>query len=220
MSSNQYLIDNGTIRVVGNEQDFVVFDFGEWKSEKIAYYKSLLANKKDLEYARAYLEQMFFQIDTSLIDGALINAAIQLLVKCFSSSSEKGRYSLNAKKVFRVYAKEIGEEDLSQQFFQLKDARNKVLAHDERDYCNNIVGLVVNKATGIAEDVAEVTVRTGYLYSQNQKTLTRMVNVALGYVNTRIGSIKSSVIEEYNFASNKPDLVTISCESIPMATAW
>lgn len=86
MQKYEYTIDDNTIQVISHEQELKVYDFGNWESEKILHYKSLLAHKKDMEYAKEYLNQMFFQKDSSLIDGALINSAIQLLVKCFTSS--------------------------------------------------------------------------------------------------------------------------------------
>ena len=46
---------------------------------------------------------MFFQKDTTLIDGALINSAIQLLIRCFSNPRNKGRGCLNSNEVFRTY---------------------------------------------------------------------------------------------------------------------
>lgn len=197
-----------------------VLDISQWKPEKAQYYRSLIAHRRDMEYAREYLNQMFFSVDTSLIDGALISAAIQLLVKCFTNQSVNGRRQLNPEKVFRKYAKTIGEEDLTKQYFQFSKARNTVLAHDESDHSRNIVGMVVTHSTGEAVDIAEVTNRTGYLYRQNQTVLLKMVDLTHRYLDERIGKLRSSLIEEYNSLPKKPCLERVSCDNIPMATAW
>ena len=109
MPDYRYTIEDNTIHVIGEEKELSVYDFGNWEQEIVSRYRALLAMKKDMEYAEAYLNQMFFAKDTSLIDGALINSSIQLLVKCFTNPSGRGRLNLDFKKVFRSYAQRIGE---------------------------------------------------------------------------------------------------------------
>lgn len=218
MYDYRYTIKDNTVQVINSEQELMVYDFGSWESGKVAWYRALLAMKKDMEYAEAYLNQMLFEEDTSLIDGALINSSIQLLVKCFSNPSGKSRRNLDSNKVFRIFAKKIGEEDLTKQFSQFYDARNRVISHDQINYAENIVGLTVNRLTGYAEDIVEITIRTRYLFEQNQRMLLRMVDIVLKYLDCQIRSIKSSLIEKYN--QERPVLGFISCENIPMATEW
>lgn len=220
MTAYRYTIKDNSVQVIGYEQELVVYDINNWKKEIILRYRALLSIKKDVEYAEAYLKQMFFGESTSLIDGALINSAIQLLVKCFSNLSGKGRLSLDVNKVFRTYAKSIGEEDLTKQFLQFYNARNEVISHDQNEFLENIIGLTVNRSTGIAVDIAEITVRKGFLYKQNYEILFRMVNVLLNYLQSQIEEIKKSLIEKYNDLSEKPNLDIVFCENIPMATAW
>ena len=214
MPKYRYTIKDNTVSVIEHESELTVLDFGNWESERIIYYRSLLAHKRDMEYAEAYLNQ------TSLIDGSLINSSIQILIKCFSNPSGKGRHKLDETKVFRTFAKKIGEEDLTRQFSQFYTARNKVISHDQLNFSENVIGLVVNPTTGIAEDVAEITVRTGYLYKQNQELLLKMVHIVLKYLDDQIMGLKQTLLKEYNGLTEKPDLNNIRCESIPMATAW
>lgn len=220
MTDYKYIIKNNTVLTVDHEYELLVYDFGSWMQKTVLHYRALLAMKRDVEYAEAYLKQMFFDKGTSLIDGALINSAIQLLVKCFSNPSGKGRPNLNVNKVFRTYAKSIGEEDLTIQFYEFYNARNEVISHDQRDFSKNIIGLTVNCKTSLAEDIAEITVRSGYLYKQNQELLLRMVHIVLHYLKTKITEIKDSLIKNYNDSSEKPELGIIVCEDIPMSNAW
>lgn len=113
MNNYPYTIKDNTIQVVGYEKKIAVFDISKWKPENLNYYGTLLEQKRDMDYAKAYLNQMFFRSDTSVIDGTLINSAMQLLIKCFTNPSNKGRRCLEHKMVFGTYAKQIGEQDLT-----------------------------------------------------------------------------------------------------------
>lgn len=220
MCEYQYTVMDNTIQVLGHEDELSVLDFGNWENGKIKYYRSLLAHQSDMEYAEAYLNQMFFNEDTSLIDGALINSAIQLLIKSFSNPSGKGRRKLDEKIIFRKFARSIGEGDLTRQFSQFYNARNNVISHDQLNYAENIIGLVVNPVNGSAEDIAEIIVRTRYLYKQNQVLLLKMVHIVQKYLHFQIEGLKKSLIEEYNKLSEKPNLARIVCEDVQMSTAW
>ena len=95
-----------------------------------------------------------------------------------------------------------------------------MISHDQINFIENIIGLVVSSTDGSAEDIAELTIRTGYLYKQNQETLLRMVHVVLKYLDEQIIGLKLSLLEEYNDVPEKPALNRIFCENIPISTAW
>lgn len=220
MKKYNYTVADNTIKAIGFEGSIRVFDLSSWNPNIINYYRALLAHKRDLEYAEAYLNQMFFDTGTSLIDGALINSAIQILVKCFSNPSNRGRRCLDSTKVFRKHAESIGEKDLTALFANFYDARNMVICHDQYNYKESIVGLAVNKTTGNAEEIADLTVRTGFLYKQNQENLLRLIRVTLSYVSSQIEELQSKLISEYNEAPIKPNLQEVVCENITIAIAW
>lgn len=50
------IIKDNTVHVIGKKDELTIFDFGSWESGKIGYYKSLLAHKRDMEYAEAYMK--------------------------------------------------------------------------------------------------------------------------------------------------------------------
>ena len=60
MNNYQYTIKENTIQAVGYEKKIAVFDISKWKPENLNYYRTLLAQKRDMDYAKAYLNQMFF----------------------------------------------------------------------------------------------------------------------------------------------------------------
>lgn len=220
MDKYQYTICDNTVQVIGFEDAVAVYDISNWKPELANRYRSLLAQSSDMDYAQAYLDQMFFSENSSLIDGALINSAIQLLVKCFSSQSGDGRRPLDSKKVFRSHSKNIGECDLTKQFSQFYDARNHVLAHDQLNFKENIVGLAIDFRNRTAEEIAGITIRTGYLYKENHQLLLRLIKVTKSYIENQMDQIERKVVEMYNAENPKPTLEKVKCENIPMATAW
>lgn len=220
MKKYKYTVVDNSLKVLGFEDSIMVFDLSTWSPEMINYYRVLLAHERDLEYAEAYLNQMFFNTDTSLIDGALINSAIQILVKCFSNPSNMGRRCLDSTRVFRKHAKSIGEQDLTALFLKFYDARNTVICHDQYNYKESVVGLVVNKNTGNAEEITNLTVRTGFLYKQNQENLLRLIRVSLSYVRSQMEELQSKLITKYNNEPVKPKLQEVVCENITISTAW
>ena len=62
MTAYRYTIKDNSVQVIGYEQELVVYDINNWKKEIILRYRALLSIKKDVEYAEAYLKQMFFLI--------------------------------------------------------------------------------------------------------------------------------------------------------------
>ena len=220
MKRYSYTIKDHTVRVDHHEAEFTVYDIASWKPEIAQYYQTLLAHSRSLDYAKEYLGQMFFQKDTSLIDGALINSAIQLLVKCFSNPSNKGSRCLDRIKVFRKFAIEIGEEDLCEIFDRFYQIRNQFIAHNQYDFKENIVGLTVENETGTAKEIAELTIQTGFLYQQNKKILLRLIHVVECYVNSQLKNLQDKIVEEYNACQIKPELTQVQCEEITMQTAW
>lgn len=219
MPKYTYEVNDNTIQAVNYESEVAVYNVDEWQSKKIRYYKSLLSIRYDMERARAYLNQMFFDDGTTLIDGALINASILLLVRCFSNPTGNGRKDLDINKVFRTYSLSIGERDYTTQFEALRNGRNTVIAHDQDVYKENIVGLTVNNKTGLAEDIAEIICQRPYLNRQNQQIVLSMVDVVYSYTVSCIDNLKKNIIDEYN---NSKDVVLeiLQITDVQLTNSW
>ncbi len=220
MSNYQYQVVDGKMLIQDSDLQCVIYDLKENFPQFSERYRALLAQKHDMKYAEAYLNQMFFGTDTTLIDGALINSAIQLLIRCFTNPQNKGRQCFDVNKVFKKFVKEIDEEDLTQQFKQFYDARNQVLAHDQINHTENMIGLVVDKNKEIAIDITSLTIRTGYLYKQNQVLLKRMISIVQRYIDFQLKAIEDIIMNEYNQLEKKPDLNEFKCPTVPIATSW
>lgn len=214
------VILDGKCCVDGYQNKFEVLDIGYNNPQIIKQYKIMMGHRHDLDRALACLSQMFFSKETSLIDGVLINTAIQLLVRCFSNPSNRGRRKLSYIKVFRKYSMSIGQGDLTEQFSMFYDIRNEVIAHDQNDYQNNLVGLIVEKETRRAVDVADITLRTTYLYKQNQEILRRLITVAQKYTNLKIDELKQNIVEWYNDNCNEVSFSILECPNVETMNIW
>lgn len=208
MRDFEYEVTSHGYCVKEKNSQYRVLELNHFEPELTTRYKELLAQKGDLDRAEACLHQMFFAEDTTLIDGALINTAIQLLVRCFTKSGLNDRMKFDENKVFKRYALQIGEADLSQTYLQFYNARNKVISHDELNYANNIVGITVD-SDDVACDMTWLIVSAKYAYKQNRDLLLRLIAVASKYCNDQINSVKNQLINRYNQMKRKPILMPI-----------
>ena len=204
--------DSGYCAIAPNG-NYKVCEIIDFETVLTTRYQELLSQKHDLNRATACLDQMFFKEDTSLIDGALINTAIQLLVRCFTKSVNNDRMRFDEIKVFKKYAMQNGEEDLSEIYLKFYNARNKVISHDELNYTNNIVGITIDNF-GNACDITELTVSTHYVFEKNKELLIRLINIASAYCSEQLENIKNMLIKKYNASSPKPKFPAIDAERL------
>jgi hypothetical protein len=185
-------------------------------------YLSLLASEHDLKYARQYIDQMFFHEDTTLIDGALINSAIQLLVKCFTNPGGKGRSQLDEKKVFDKYAQSIGRESYLKQYYDLYNARNRSLAHDDSDFKDNMVGITVDTRDCKLVEIAYINMRRRFLYKENANILKDMITITLEFINEQKQQIEKRLIEHYSAISFSEisKYKMFDCKGIELSNCW
>lgn len=202
-----------------HEDEYLVLDIGDNCENLARYFKTLMSHKHDLERAEACLDQMFFQDCSSLIDDSLINTAIQLLVKCFSNPSGKGRTNLDSCKVFRIFAKKIGEKDLTELFSDFYNARNKTISHDEKGFIDNAIGITVDIVSGKAVDITAITVRKVFLFKENQQNLKKLIFVAKKYVDFQCDCVGNKMLEWYN-NSGRIDLPTLDCSGFVRTNIW
>lgn len=210
--------DHGYV-VKDKEEQFLVLEINGFENELTKHYRELLSQKYDLDRANAYLDQMFFGRDSKLIDGALINSAIQLLVRCFTKTSREDRIKFDEVKVFGKYAESIGEERCIDQYRKFYDIRNKVLSHDELNYHNNIVGITVDLC-GNAQDIASITVNTHYVYKENRELLKHLINIAYKFAEEQVRNVEEILIEKYNACEPKPLLHPIDISKLGSPDSW
>lgn len=185
-------------------------------------YLSLLANEQDLNYAKAYINQMFFSEGTTLIDGALINSAIQLLVKCFTNPAGKGRSQLNEKKVFDRFAQSSVKKSYLTQYFDFYNMRRRSLAHDESDFKDNMVGVTVDTRDCKPVEIAYINMRRKFLYKQNADILKEMIAIALEFINEQKQQIENKLIEHYSAKpfSEISQYKLMDCKVIELSNCW
>lgn len=75
-----------------------------------------------------------------------------------------------------------------------------------------MIGITIDIDQNIAVDIMDITVRTTYLYKQNQILLKRIISIAQKYVSLQLEQIKQKLIEWYNA---NDDIITLSPFEIP-----
>lgn len=219
----QYIIKDNQYVVKDDEDNrYKVYQMeGPQLQALLDRYLSLLASEHDLKYAREYIEQMFFSEYTTLIDGALINSAIQLLVKCFTNSGGKGRSQLNHKKVFDIFAQSTGRKSYLTQYLDFYNIRRRSLAHDDVDYKDNIIGITIDTQECQPVEITCIRVRRRFLYEQNAEILKEMILIALEFINNQKKQIENKLIKHYD-----ENILEISehkildCQGIELTNYW
>lgn len=218
MDEFNYITIGSRYYVEGQENNYIVYNLGEYCPELAGQYRIMMAHKHDLDRAFACLEQMFFNKNTSLIDDTLINTAIQLLVRCFTDS--KGRKKLDYVKVFRVFSRSIGEDDFTQQYSKFHKARNEVISHDQAGFYENLIGITIDVDKNIAVDITDITIRTSYLYQQNQVVLKKLISIAQKFVGEKLDQIKQKLIDWYNKNDDKITFKLLEKPKAERFNAW
>lgn len=203
------------------DDGLLVYDADFLKQEEIIKrYRALIACRHDMERAKACIDQMFMNTDTSLIDGVLINTAIQLLVRCFSNPAGKGRAHLDSTRVFRKHAKVLKGKDYSSTFAQFCNARNHVITHDQEEFQSALIGIAVNPKTKSAERIKGILVKTHYLNEQNRTNLLQLIEIAYDYVSLQIKEIENGLIDYYNNMPDKPELPLLEVGDYERWNVW
>ena len=193
----EYDYSQNYVMVKGDNSNYSVLEYRD-KSPIVKRYKAMTACEWDVNYAIACLDQMFFHENTSLIDGCLINTSILILIRLFSNPRNKGRVCFEPTKVLKTFSKQKGFKDYSNTFRQFYDARNQIIAHDQRDFKENLIGITVDKRSNKAIDLCPIAIRTRFLYKENQQLLKEIFEVIKLYVSDQLDQLKSKLIEEYN----------------------
>ena len=197
MISLGYDFSKDYVMVKEDSDRYSVFEYLN-KSPIVERYKAMTACEWDVNYAIACLDQMFFQENTSLVDGCLINTSILILVRLFSNPKNKGRVCFDSTKVLRTFSTQKGFKDYTNTFKQFYNARNQIIAHDQQDFKETIIGITVDKTSNEAIDLCTLAVRTRFLYKENQQLLKEIYNVIKLYISDQLELLKNKIIAEYN----------------------
>ena len=120
--------------------------------------------------------------------------------------------------MFRKYANQIGEKDLVDTYKAYADARNTVISHDQDGYKESGTGLIVNQKTEEAVSMMGYSIKTTYLYKQNQQTILKLVKIAKQFVEQQKTEIETKLVDKYNV--EKPELTELEVGDIKLDNAW
>lgn len=160
--------------------------------------------KIDLENALKYLE-ISLQTDDMIIKEGMFRIALILYIKCFNNSGG-GRAQLPLNKIYR----DIPGEPI-ECYNKLKRIRDKYIAHDENDFLNAKLGVVLNENEKCIVGIAYPEMQAKFDYDETLKILQSLCVIALKKTDTYIDEETNNVEiyleqREYEIISKYPDM--------------
>lgn len=128
--------------------------------------------KIDLINAMKYLEISLQTADVTIKEG-LFRIALVLYIKCFNNSGG-GRSQLSLNKIYQDIAGEPIEC-----YKKLKRIRDKYIAHDENDFLNAKLGMILNENEKCMVGVAYPEMQAKFDYDETLKILQSLCKIAL-----------------------------------------
>ncbi|HMN33757.1 MAG TPA: hypothetical protein PKA54_10335 [Chitinophagaceae bacterium] len=171
---------------------------------------SYILIKIDLKKATEYLDISIQTEDTTIKEG-LFKIALILYIKCFNNSGG-GRIQLPLKKVY----KDIPGEPV-ECYNKLKKIRDKFIAHDEGDFNEAKLGMVLNENEECIVGIACPEVQSKFDYDETIGILRTLCKVALKANNSFIDkelSIAESYLcqRDFKHVSEYPEMTIVNTQ--------
>jgi len=151
--------------------------------------------KIDLLNAIRYLGISLQTTDMAIKEG-MFRIALVLYIKCFNNSG-RGRSQLSINKVY----KDVPGEPI-ECYLKLKKIRDKYIAHDENDFLNAKLGMVLNENDKCIVGVAYPEMQAKFDYDETLKILLSLCKIALEkteiYIDDEIHNVEQ-YIRQRNF---------------------
>lgn len=179
----------GIIRIPGFPDDDLLYEVPRINKFKNLYDNVLHLN--DLNRALCYLDCMVFNNDKHYINEGLFNAAIISYFKCFTYS--KGRGQLNYNSVY----KDIENGNAIKLYNHYKKLRDEFIAHDENDYAQSKVGIIVNTRFRKVMQPIQLGIIAYIAIEENRDKLKLLIEIAIKVVESKIDLENERLFNEY-----------------------
>jgi len=160
--------------------------------------------KIDLLNAIKYLE-ISLQTDDMTVKEGMFRIALILYIKCFNNSGG-GRSQLSLNKVY----KDLPGEPI-ECYNKLKRIRDKCIAHDEHDFLNAKLGMVLNENEECIAGIAYPEMQGKFDYDETLKILQSLCKIALvktdKYIDDEIHNVEKYLKQrDYKNVSKYPEM--------------
>ena len=160
--------------------------------------------KIDLLNAIKYTDISLHTYDRTIKEG-MFRIALILYIKCFNNSGG-GRSQLPLNKAY----KNIPGEPM-ECYRKLKRIRDKYIAHDEQDFLNAKLGMVLNKDQKCIVGIAYPEMQGKFHYDETQKIMKSLCKIALDktdeYINEEMHSVENYLKQrDYEIVSKYPEM--------------
>ena len=166
---HQYqILDNGQIKILGLPYESKLVEIP--RENRFRQLYSYKLSEIDINRVREYLNIAQNTEDKIIKDG-LFKSAVISYIKCFAPS--KGRSNIKAEKIYRNIP---GAMDCHNAFGEM---RNKYFAHDEMDYKDAQIGIILNVEEKRKIDIVSIDKCSEFAYADNIEILDRLCSIAL-----------------------------------------
>lgn len=171
--------ENHKVSLLGMPDTRLLEYINESKSKEFGFEKlsAYILHKADLKKVFEYTIIYEKMIEQS-VKEAIFNAAMVTFIRCFTKGKEAGRIPIKINDV----ASRAPQGDIKGVINMFETIRNKFIAHDQEDYQNLRLGIVVNDANEQITGVCCPPSRTKIDYLENILILRTLALISLEYV--------------------------------------
>lgn len=165
------------IKNIPNARLLEYFNASESKQYNFEMLHAYILHKEDIRKVLNYTD-IYEKVDQKLIKDAIFDSAIITLVRCFTKGKEPGRIPI---KIEKVVAKTRGG-DPKGVFDKFEIIRNKFIAHDQDDYQNMKLGVVIDDTVKHIYGVCCPSIKTNVNYLENIMLIRTLAMITLEYL--------------------------------------
>lgn len=165
------ILDDGQIKILGLPYESKLVEIP--RMDRFRQLYSYKLSEIDINRVREYLNIARNTEDKIIKDG-LFKSAVVTYMKCFAPS--KGRSIIDAKGIYKNIP---GAMDCHKAF---KEMRNKYFAHDEMDYKEAQIGIILNVEEKRKAGIVSIDKCSEFVYADNIEILDKLCSIALEQV--------------------------------------
>lgn len=165
------------IKNVPNARLLEYFNTSESKQYNFEMLHAYILHKADIRKVLSYTE-IYENVDQELIKDAIFDSAMITLVRCFTKGKEPGRIPIKIEKV----AAKAGGGDPKGVLDIFEIIRNKFIAHDQDDYQNMKLGVVIDDNVKHICGVCCPLIKTNVNYLENIMLIKTLATITLEYI--------------------------------------
>lgn len=205
----KYKISNNRYYIESPKEGMKMYYIEKGPEKLVKRLKSFLGHKLDLIKGKTNIKWILEDQNPygkEYVNQILIDSTIQLLIKCYSSTKNNGRIQLNSNQVFNNFSNQ--KDHLIEYFNLYKDQRNQIISHDEKNYLDHQLYIVLNDL-GEVNDLRLIGKHMHFFTEDTIRILSDLLDISINYCNEQINKVKEKIKQEFKNNKSEFKLVEI-----------